>query len=70
MQVVLERACKAAAERADNDFRRLLEEVRAAGHLTAATTWLAAKPQVTGMQVCPRLGTRVSLSLWSSLRSI
>jgi hypothetical protein len=46
-QVVLERACQAAAERADNDFRQLLQQAREAGSITAVSTWVAAKPLVS-----------------------
>jgi hypothetical protein len=46
-QVVLERACAAAAERADNDFRQLLQQGREAGNITAVSTWVAAKPSVS-----------------------
>jgi hypothetical protein len=48
IQVVLERACQAAAERADNDFRQLLQQGREAGSITAVSTWVAAKPSVSG----------------------
>lgn len=45
-QVVLERACKAAAERADNDFRQLLLSQQQEGAISAGSTWSAAKAQV------------------------
>lgn len=46
VQVVLERACKAAAERADNDFRQLLLSQQQEGAIAHTSTWAAVKAQV------------------------
>lgn len=46
-QVVLERACKAAAERADNDFRQLLLDQQQEGLITHTSKWSAVKAQVS-----------------------
>jgi hypothetical protein len=67
-QVVLERACQAAAERADNDFRQLLQQAREAGSVTAVSTWVAAKPSVSAQRIqagC-RCSKRNVLRRWCS----
>lgn len=46
-QVMLERACKAAAERAENDFRALLLAQQQEGAINARSTWSAVKAQVS-----------------------
>lgn len=43
---MLERACKAAAERADSDFMQLLQAQQEEGIITARSTWSAVKAQV------------------------
>lgn len=51
-QVVLERACKAAAERAENDFRALLLAQQQEGAISARSTWSAVKAQVSCLVCC------------------
>lgn len=51
-QVMLERACKAAAERADNDFRALLLAQQQEGAISARSTWSAVKAQVNCLVCC------------------
>ena len=46
--MLLERACKAAAERADNDFRQLLLAQQEEGAITHKSSWSAVKAQVGG----------------------
>lgn len=43
---MLERACKAAAERAENDFRQLLLAQQQEGGISTRSTWSAVKAQV------------------------
>jgi hypothetical protein len=61
LQVVLERACKAAAERADSDFVQLLQAQQEEGFITARSTWSAVKAQV-------RRGRRIMFLLGLSLQ--
>eukprot|EP00775_Hariotina_reticulata_P003695 gene3695-3955_t len=46
-EVVLERACSAAADRADNDFRQLLLEQEERGEISTTGSWASAKPKPT-----------------------
>jgi hypothetical protein len=62
LQVVLERACKAAAERADNDFRQLLLTQQQEGAISARSTWSAVKAQVRERN---RAASRSSVSCYA-----
>jgi hypothetical protein len=59
---VLERACKAAAERADNDFRALLLSQQQEGAISARSTWSAVKAQVSRRPAagCPSLAAALA----------